>query len=194
MARLTNKQRVFVEEYLQCWNATEAARRAGYKNARRSGPENVSKRGVQAKIAERLAAKAMDADEVLARLGDQARGDLGDFLHISSEGVSIDLSQATDKTHLLKKVRSKKVRTGKEEITEETTIELYDAQAALEKIGRAHGLFKQVIRAVVATDDISNLTNEEVDARLDKLFAQATAEGTAETGDGAEDEGGTDEH
>jgi len=27
---LTRKQQVFVQEYLQCWNASEAARRAGY--------------------------------------------------------------------------------------------------------------------------------------------------------------------
>jgi len=50
------------------------------------------------------------------------------------------------------------------------------------------------VQAVVATDDLSNLTDEELDARLGKLFVQATAEGIAEAGDGAEDEGGTDEH
>ena len=29
MATLTRKQKVFIEEYLQCWNGAEAARRAG---------------------------------------------------------------------------------------------------------------------------------------------------------------------
>lgn len=32
---LTHKRRVFIEEYLTCWNGAEAARRAGYKFPRR---------------------------------------------------------------------------------------------------------------------------------------------------------------
>ena len=132
MPGLTNKQRVFVEEYLKCWNATEAARRAGYKHPNVRGPENVVKRSIQAKIAERLAEKAMDADEVLARLGDQARGDLGDFLDLDDKGVRINLGKSPGKTHLIKKVR---------ETEHGLAIELYDAQSALEKLGRALGLF-----------------------------------------------------
>ncbi len=132
MAGLTNKQKVFVEEYLQCWNATEAARRAGYKHPNVSGPRNIVKAGIQTKIAERLAAKAMDTDEVLARLGDQARGDLGDFLDITPGKVALNLEKAKGQTHLIKKFRQTK---------DGVSIELYDAQAALEKLARAHGLF-----------------------------------------------------
>ena len=50
------------------------------------------------------------------------------------------------------------------------------------------------LQAVVATDDLSNLTDEEVDARLARLFDQVAEEGTAEAGDGVEEAGGTDEH
>ena len=41
---LSKKQRVFVEHFLRCWNAAEAARRAGYseRSARHIGCENLS--------------------------------------------------------------------------------------------------------------------------------------------------------
>ena len=50
------------------------------------------------------------------------------------------------------------------------------------------------LQAVVATDDVSNLTDEELDARLDRLFGWVTEAGTLEAGDGAEAAGGTDGH
>ena len=42
---LTDKQRAFVSQYLICWNASEAARRAGYsvKSAYSIGSENLTK-------------------------------------------------------------------------------------------------------------------------------------------------------
>ena len=72
---LTDKQRVFVEHYLACWNAAEAARRAGYSadSTRSIGSENLTKPDIRAAIARRLAELAMGADEVLARLSDLAR-------------------------------------------------------------------------------------------------------------------------
>jgi len=42
---LTPKQQSFIDEYLACGNATEAARRAGYKHPNKQGPENLVKLG-----------------------------------------------------------------------------------------------------------------------------------------------------
>ena len=90
MTRLTNKQKVFVEEYLQCWNATEAARRAGYKHPNSRGPENVVKRSIQAKIVERLAEKAMAADEVLEQLAARGKGGIGVKIQwVNSGGIGL---------------------------------------------------------------------------------------------------------
>jgi len=155
------------------------------------GSENLSKPVIAEAISNRLKAKAMTADEVLMRLAEQARANLADFVQ---DYGAIDWEAVKAKGCLVKKISH---TAGKQ-----SSIELYDAQSALEKIGRAHGLFRQVVtgpdggplQAVVATDDLSNLTDEELDARLGKLFVQATAEGIAEAGDGAEDEGGPDEH
>lgn len=132
----TNKQRVFIEEYLKCWNATVAALKAGYseKTARSMGAENLTKPDIKAEIDARIAEKAMSADEVLIRLGEQARGDIGEFLtfHDGIKLPLIDIAKAQDKTHLIKKL---KYRDGQIEF------ELHDAQSALVQLGKHHGLF-----------------------------------------------------
>ena len=60
MARMTNKQRLFVQEYLIDLNATQAAIRAGYKvdNAQQVGSENLSKLVVREAIDKALAERS----------------------------------------------------------------------------------------------------------------------------------------
>lgn len=54
MGKLTNKQQAFINYYLgeSKMNATDAARRAGYKHPNKQGPENLVKLGTQ--IAQRM--------------------------------------------------------------------------------------------------------------------------------------------
>lgn len=96
--KLTAKQRAFVEAYFACgFNATEAARRAGYsaKTARSVGAENLTKPDIQAEISRRMDEAAMPANEVLARLAAQARGSMADFLRVDEEQVTLTWSLAT---------------------------------------------------------------------------------------------------
>ena len=134
---LTNKQKLFIEHYLTCMNASEAARRAGYSvvSARSTGSELLTYPDIRAAIEARISEAAMVADEVLARLADQARGTLEDFITISSDGAIVDLDKArkAGKLHLLKKF--------KEDKDGNITVELHDPQAALVHLGRYHGLF-----------------------------------------------------
>lgn len=64
--KLTLKQQAFVAEYLKCGNATEAARRAGYKGNEKTlsqvGAENIRKPGIQGAI---NAAKTKAMDEAI---------------------------------------------------------------------------------------------------------------------------------
>lgn len=64
--KLTLKQQAFVAEYLKCGNATEAARRAGYKGSDKTlksiGTENLSKPVIQGAI---NAAKTKAMDEAI---------------------------------------------------------------------------------------------------------------------------------
>ena len=70
---LNHKRQKFVEEYLKCWNATEAARRADYKHPNTQGPRLLVDVCIKALIQERLDELHMSADEVLKRLADIAR-------------------------------------------------------------------------------------------------------------------------
>ena len=163
---LSNKQKVFIEEYLQCWNATEAARRAGYAFPNVEGPKNLVKPSIKALIQVRIDEKAMSADEVLARLADQARGTMADFITLRDDGyfiVDLKKAEAAGKLHLIKKIRQ--VRTVKNEEYEEirTDVEIYDSHAALVDLGRHHKLFTDNVEhtgeiaikgyAIVSPDD-----------------------------------------
>jgi len=85
---LTHKQRAFVEHYLACnFNATEAAKRAGYseKTAYSQGQRLLKNVEVTAIVSQRLAEAAMTADEALARLSDMAKGDMSEFITVRRE-------------------------------------------------------------------------------------------------------------
>lgn len=86
-SRLTPKQELFCREYIACnFNASEAARRAGYapRSAFRSGQENMQRPAIKARIeelmADRLQRVDADADYLLRRLLDEAEADLADIL------------------------------------------------------------------------------------------------------------------
>jgi phage terminase small subunit len=146
---LSNKRMAFVEEYLIDFNAYQAALRAGYseRSARQQGSRLLSKDNIQEAIKARLDEKAMSADEVLHRLADMARSDMGDFLDISPMSFQVDLNKAKELglTKLIKKVKLHTTTTlskdGVETETHTIETELYDAQAALVQLGRHHKLF-----------------------------------------------------
>lgn len=155
---LSPKQQAFIEHYLACWNASEAARRAGYseKTAKEQAARLLTNVHIQAAIQARLIELKMSADEVLTRLTEHARASLADFIDVSEPGA--DPSGAEDmieakaivggwrlnllkaeqrgKLHLIKKIKSG--QWGPE-------IEIYDAQAALNLLGRHHKLFTDQI-------------------------------------------------
>lgn len=136
VSELTDKEQAFVQHYLTCWNASEAARLAGYseKSARSIGSENLTKPNIRAAIAARMAEQAMDADEALARLADLARGDIRELLTFDDAGVFSGLKLHRDAPlHLIKKLTPTKYG---------TAVELHDSFAALIKVGETHGLFK----------------------------------------------------
>lgn len=148
--KLTRKQRVFIDEYLLSFNATQAALRAGYsaKTAYSIGFENLRKPEISAEIKRRLDARAVSAEEALDIISKQARADMGAFM--DADGA-IRLDPATAKaqglTKLLKKVKQKTTLIrGREDEPDrevrELEIELYDAQAAADKILRVHGKYQ----------------------------------------------------
>jgi phage terminase small subunit len=140
---LNNKQRVFVEEYLKCWNATEAARRAEYAHPNKQGPKLLVNLGISEAIEARIAELKMSADEVLLRLTEQARGEYGQYI---GKNGQVDLSKLIEdgKSHLIKNV--KRDRHG------HLVVEFYDAQSALVHLGKAHALFTDNVDHSVKID------------------------------------------
>lgn len=84
MNGLTPKQKAFADEYLKCGNATEAARKAGYKEkaAYAIGAENLRKPQISAYIAERQKqiedSRIADITEVLQFFSSVMRGEVKD--------------------------------------------------------------------------------------------------------------------
>lgn len=138
LAELTDKQRNFVEEYLVCWNATQAAKNAGYAGTQSTlrvvGHELIHHPDVRAVIEARLSEKAMIADEVIARIADVARGSMADFISVNGHTrIDFKKAEAAGKIHLIKSY-SKAGRGG-------VRLELHDPLKALELLGKAQGLF-----------------------------------------------------
>jgi phage terminase small subunit len=136
LAALTDKERAFVLAYVECLNATKAAKLARYSetSARQIGSENLSKPHIRAALDALLDARAMPAGEILARLSDHARGSMEDFFSVRGRGITLDLKKAAERgvLHLIK--RYSKTKQG-------VTIELHDPQAALQLLGRHYRLF-----------------------------------------------------
>lgn len=129
---LSPKRRRFVEAYLQTWNASEAARRAKYAHPNVQGARLLANVSIQAAISTRLKQIAMQTDEILARLTQQASNEAAAY--ICADG-RVDLASliVDGKSHLIKGI--KRDRNG------HLVVEFYDAQAALVQLGRAQRLF-----------------------------------------------------
>lgn len=178
---LTAKRQAFVDSYLGTWNASEAARVAGYAAPGQEGHRLLKIAEIADEIQRRVSERAMSADEVLVRLAEIARGDMSDFVSFSP-GVKLpllDLAKAhrEGKFQLIKKLK----------YTDQGGVEfeLYDKLAALAQIAKAQGLDRLT---VAGTDggpiqhehkhDLSRLTAAELDA-LESLVAKATDDATA---------------
>lgn len=149
--KLTHKQQVFIDEYLLSFNATEAAKKAGYseKTAHAIGWENLRKPEIIDVIQSRLAEVHMSADEAIKLLSDMARGDIAKIMDVQSMGFSLDMQKAQELglTKLIKKVKQKtttyiaKKESDEDREVTELEVELYDSQAAIDKILKIHGKY-----------------------------------------------------
>ena len=165
----TLKQRKFIDAYVgpANGNATEAARQAGYAKPMEQGYENLRKPQISAEIERLYRSKCPPAEEVLGRLGDQARG-IGQYVrfHRTPLGkfetfLDMEALLADGKGHLIKSVK----RTDKGD----ENIEVYDAQTALLNLGRHYKLFTDKTELGVSVsfeDDLNNLTKDEIRQRL----------------------------
>jgi phage terminase small subunit len=142
---LTDKQEMFCREYLACeFNATEAARRAGYKQARASGCENLAKPNIQARIAElnkeRIERVEADADYLLKRLLNESEADLADIVDDDGNVLPIRKWPKIWRQGLVAGIDVERVFAGKgedrEQVGEIVKVKLADRIRRLELLGK----------------------------------------------------------
>lgn len=194
----------FVNEYLKTWNATTAYLRsypnASYETAGRNGHVLLKNTEISEAIQQRITENAMSADEVLARLGDHARGSMGDFVRVTDNKPVFDFQSASDngRLHLVKRLKTKTktyVQSGDEDdessVNEvDVEFELYDAQAALVHLGRHHKLFTDRTETdATITHDVSDPVRQIL-SRINRTAARIGA--TAGHLGNSSDSGGTE--
>lgn len=144
MAKLTAKQKRFVEEYLIDLNATQAAIRAGYsvKTAQEQSARLLSKVMVQQAIAEQMAERSkrtgVNQDRVVLELAKIAFVNAADV--INAEDATIKLSATSDDTAAIQSVKVKIIPTKKGEGIERE-VRLNDKLKALELLGKHLGMW-----------------------------------------------------
>ena len=184
---LTFKQELFVDAYLICGNAAEAARRAGYsrKSSRSIGSENLTKPDILTAIRARASEADSTADEVVRRLVEHSRGSMGEFIVVRKDGnADLNLRGVHDKLHMIKKFKKTvKTFTRGEDVETETTyeLELYDAQSALVQLGKYHRLWSEkddegdLRRALLAMGLNPDDAIERVSDQFDQFIREAAA-------------------
>jgi phage terminase small subunit len=152
MAKLTDKQTLFISEYCIDCNATRAALAAGYSEdtAAKIGWENLQKpeiaKAVREKLLEMASRAEITAGAVLRELALLAFADMGQYNTIDEDGnVRMDFRQmGPDGMRAVKKIKQEVQFVGdaneKMPILK-TEFELYDKQAALDKLMRYMGLY-----------------------------------------------------
>lgn len=166
MARLTEKQKKFVNEYLKDLNATQAAIRAGYskKTADRIGNENLKKLEIQKYLEQRMKDREkrteITQDQVVQELAKIALANGTDFVRIAIKtGYRDILNEAgevirkepfeyqgvellnTDEIPEEKRAAIAGIKQGANGIE----VKLNDKVKALELLGRHLGMFKDKV-------------------------------------------------
>ena len=186
MRALNYRERLFAMYYVgeAKGNAAQAARMAGYSERSASVQGNKLLRNPQIflLVQKKTQSAAMDAEEVLARLSDMASSSIEDFVSTVDEPDEYD-----DSGNLKRRGRRKQVfdydkasRRGKLGSIKKFEVlpdggvrfELHDAQSALEKLMKYHGLGRDRIELTQISDGSDN-TIQRVTAVLCGAFKLA---------------------
>lgn len=162
MAKLTAKQKRFIEEYLIDLNATQAAIRAGYSpdTAKEIGCENLTKLNIKNEIDKAIAQRSrrtgISQDRVLRELAKIAFVNPSNVINFGQATVKNSASE--DDLATIASVKVKTIPTEDGDI-EEREVKLYDKLKALDLIGKHLGMFKDKVEVngdmgVKIVDDI----------------------------------------
>jgi len=136
---LNTKQRIFVNEYIVDFNATQAAIRAGYSEngAESKGSQLLSNVKVSAEVDKAIAKRekrvTVTQDDVIRELRMIAFGDIEDYIEWGPEGVILKGKEDRGTGRLVSKVS----QTAKGQMH----LELHSKTKALEMLGKHLGMY-----------------------------------------------------
>lgn len=175
MAKLTNKQKLFIKEYLVDLNATQAAIRSGYSedSAKAIGYENLTKPHIQEAISNELKKRTSNIDitneRVLNEICKLAFFNIKDLYR--EDGTLKEINELDENVSAA--ISAIKINTYKnkddEDIEEGTKeIKFWDKKSSLELLGRYLKLFtdNQEVKTTISVDDS---TKELIDNVLERL-------------------------
>jgi len=187
---LSKRHQVVLDEYLLTFSQVRAYQKAyptvTYDSAKSAAARLFATVTFSSHLQSRLDEVRMSADEAVKLLSDMARADIGQFAEAKGNGWIFDMEKAkkSGMTKLIKKIKQKTTVypiKGLEEI--ELEIELHDSQAAIDKVLRIHGKYKDNLN--LQNFDLSKLTEEQL-TRLangeDIVTVLLTTQGAGTTG------------
>ena len=146
MAKMTEKQKRFCDEYLIDLNATQAAIRAGYKRSEYTDTnankllENTSvAEAIEKAMAERSKRTGINQDRVVEELAKLAFVNAADVIDVNTATVLKDARP--EDLACIQSVKVKKTTKGKNTI-EEREIRFYDKKDSLVQLGKHLGMFR----------------------------------------------------
>ncbi len=184
---LTDRQKVFVLEYLIDHNATQAAMRAGYKpnSAMVTGHALLQKPHIAAEIAKAQAARArrinISADRVLLELARVGLGNIRNMCSWDRHGVVFIPSEdlAEDDAACVSAVKCRTTThiepDGSRQIRHDVELKLWDKVKALKEMGKHLGVSEKI--DLTMHDEMVDMTTEEIAKHAIKLATEALKEG-----------------
>jgi len=137
---LTDKQKLFVTYYLETLNATEAARKAGYKGnyntLAQMGYENLNKPKIREAIDDVLGKRLIKPLEVLTVLQQIATGNISDIM-TDGPPYHLDMRKIKENGHLVSSM--------KRDMSGRVNITMHSKLRAIELLGKYYDLFSDKV-------------------------------------------------
>ena len=163
---LNHRQRAFVAHYLTTLNGAEAARRAGYSEARarKTGSELLANPAVRALIEAAFEESIPSAAESLARIGARARSDMADIAAGLGHEELLQVREAGLDTRVIQRLRFHRPREPAERPVL-ASIELYNAHQADQDLLKVASRLEGRLQIVLEGEA------DQLVARLEAAFA-----------------------
>jgi len=148
LKKLSKKHQHVLDVYLTCWNKTKAYK-ASYPDITHNSAKAAASRlfkdpDFSAHVSAALDAVHLSYEEALALLADYARGDIDEFLD-DDGNFDIEKARKAGITHIIKEIEREERISKDGDITARTKLKLHDPLAAIDKVLRVQGRYKDTL-------------------------------------------------